>query len=35
MTMSDGLAALLAWYRAQGATPEQLLEREVVHNWAR
>jgi UDP-glucose 4-epimerase len=35
MTMGDGLAALLAWYRAQGATPEQLLEREVVHNWAR
>jgi UDP-glucose 4-epimerase len=34
-TMADGLAALLAWYRSQGATPEQLLEREVVHNWSR
>jgi UDP-glucose 4-epimerase len=33
MTMGDGLRALLAWYRTQPATPEQLLEREVVHNW--
>jgi UDP-glucose 4-epimerase len=35
MTMQAGLQALLGWYRSQGATPEQLLEREVVHNWAR
>ena len=33
MTMGDGLAALLAWYRAQGTPPEQLLEREIVRNW--
>jgi UDP-glucose 4-epimerase len=30
----DGLSQLLAWYRTQDATPEQLLEHEVVHNWA-
>jgi len=24
----------LAWYREQDASPEQLLEHEVVHNWA-
>jgi len=34
-TMAEGLAALLAWYRSQPATAEQLLEQEVVHNWAR
>jgi UDP-glucose 4-epimerase len=34
VSMDAGLQALLAWYRSQGATPEQLLEREVVHNWA-
>jgi UDP-glucose 4-epimerase len=34
-TMAEGLAALLAWYRAQPGTPEQMLEQEVVHNWAR
>jgi UDP-glucose 4-epimerase len=33
--LPDGLARLLAWYRAQGETPERLLEQEVVHNWAR
>ena len=33
ISLSDGLAQLLAWYRSQGATPEELLEREVVHNW--
>ncbi len=31
--LEDGLRQLLAWYRAQGVTPEQLLEREVVRNW--
>lgn len=30
----EGLTRLLEWYRAQDATPEQLLEQEVVHNWA-
>jgi UDP-glucose 4-epimerase len=34
-SMAEGLQALLAWYRAQAATPEQLLEAEVVHNWSR
>ena len=34
VSLSDGLRALLAWYQAQSATPEQLLEREIVHNWA-
>ena len=33
MTMAEGLAALLAWYRAKPETPEQLLEQEIVHNW--
>jgi UDP-glucose 4-epimerase len=31
--LADGLARLLEWYRAQGRTPEQLLEDEIVHNW--
>jgi UDP-glucose 4-epimerase len=31
--LADGLAKLLAWYRASGADPERLLEQEVVHNW--
>src|SRR5687768_5860195 len=31
MSMNDGLRALLAWYRSGTQTPEQLLEREVVH----
>ncbi len=34
VTLAEGLARLLDWYRAQDATPEQLLEQEVVHNWA-
>src|SRR6185436_868609 len=33
-SLEDGLRALLAWYQSQPATPEQLLERETVHNWA-
>ena len=32
--LTDGLARVLAWYRAQDVTPDQLLEQEVVHNWA-
>jgi len=31
--LADGLTRLLAWYREQGTSPEQLLEREVVRNW--
>ena len=34
ITLEDGLRHLLAWYRAQPATPEELLEAEVVRNWA-
>ncbi len=32
--LSEGLERLLDWYRSQGNTPEQLLEREIVYNWA-
>jgi UDP-glucose 4-epimerase len=32
--LGEGLERLLAWYRDQDATPEQLLEQEIVHNWA-
>lgn len=34
ITLAEGLAQLLAWYRAQGTAPEELLKTEVVHNWA-
>jgi UDP-glucose 4-epimerase len=31
--LADGLLRLLEWYRAQGASPEELLRNEVVRNW--
>lgn len=31
--LREGLSRLLDWYRQSGATPEQLLEQEIVHNW--
>ncbi len=31
--LAEGLAQLLAWYRAEGTPPEQLLQNEVVRNW--
>lgn len=31
--LEDGLRKLLDWYLAQGVSPEQLLEHEVVRNW--
>jgi UDP-glucose 4-epimerase len=31
--LAEGLAQLLAWYRAQGTSPEELLRSEVVRNW--
>ena len=31
--LEEGLARLLEWYRAQNASPEQLLQDEVVRNW--
>ena len=34
VALAEGLSRLLDWYRAQDATPEQLLEQEIVHNWA-
>ncbi len=34
VTLEEGLRRLLAWYREQGVSPEQMLEQEVVHNWA-
>jgi UDP-glucose 4-epimerase len=32
--LAEGLRALLEWYRSRPETPEELLEHEVVHNWA-
>jgi UDP-glucose 4-epimerase len=31
--LTEGLTQLLAWYRAQKASPEELLRTEVVRNW--
>ena len=31
--LAEGLGRLLEWYRAQGASPEELLRNEVVRNW--
>jgi UDP-glucose 4-epimerase len=31
--LEDGLRLLLDWYRSQNASPEQLLQDEVVRNW--
>ena len=31
--LTDGLRRLLDWYRGQPASPEQLLEQELVRNW--
>lgn len=31
--LREGLARLRDWYRTCGQSPEELLEREVVHNW--
>jgi len=33
VSLSDGLKKLLAWYQRQNASPQELLEREIVHNW--
>lgn len=33
ITLAEGLRKLLAWYQAQGKTPEELLEQEIVKNW--
>jgi UDP-glucose 4-epimerase len=34
VTLSDGLARLLAWYQAQPETPQQMLAREMMRGWA-
>jgi UDP-glucose 4-epimerase len=31
--LSEGLKKLLHWYSELPLTPEQLLEREILHNW--
>ena len=31
--LGEGLTHLLDWYRAQGASPDELLRNEVVRNW--
>lgn len=33
VTLREGLTKLLAWYRAQGLKPEELLQNEIVKNW--
>jgi UDP-glucose 4-epimerase len=33
VTLAEGLERLLAWYRAQPVSPEDLLRNEVVRNW--
>lgn len=35
VTLAEGLKTLLEWYRAQGVSPEELLEKEVPRNWVR
>ena len=34
VSLEDGLHGLLQWYRDRRLSAEQLLEQEVVHNWA-
>ena len=33
VTLREGLTELLAWYQAQGHTPEEMLRTEIVKNW--
>ena len=33
VSLAEGLKRLLAWYEAQGVSPEDLLQQEIVHNW--
>lgn len=33
VTLREGLKQLLAWYEAQGKSPEDLLQHEIVKNW--
>ena len=34
VSLAEGLQRLLTWYQAHHMSVEQLLEQEVVHNWA-
>ena len=33
VSLHDGLARLLQWYRAQHKSPEEFLEDDVVRHW--
>lgn len=33
VSLGEGLGKLLAWYRSQGKSPDELLQSEVTHNW--
>ena len=33
VSLTDGLARLVAWYRSMGVPPEELLQNDIVHNW--
>lgn len=33
VSLHEGLKKLLAWYQAQGKSPEELLQHEIVKNW--
>lgn len=33
VTLRDGLTQLLAWYRSQDNSPEEMLRTEIVKNW--
>src|SRR5688572_1653360 len=33
VSLTEGLEKLLAWYQSQNVSPQELLEREIVHNW--
>ena len=33
VSLPQGLERLLSWYQSQNASPQELLEREIVRNW--
>lgn len=33
VSLAEGLARLLEWYRSLGASPEELLKHDVIRNW--
>ena len=34
VSLTEGLERLVRWYLGRGRSPEELLESEIVHNWA-